>query len=309
MLVGGTRHALPSLTHTETTMRLHVGAERRTPMSKTILITGCSSGFGKLTASLFLEKGWNVIATMRSPEKETELENGDRLLLTKLDVADPASITAAFEAGRDRFGTIDAVVNNAGIGGNGIFEQFSDADTRAMFEVNVYGPMNVMREALPMMRNAGQGVIVNVTSMAGHVPVPGSAVYAASKHAATGLTEAVALEYKPLGIRVFEVAPGSYPSTRFNASSDRRFEIGDEQLVRFSKKQGTHLQAKSEQMGESADPREVAEKIFACVTSDNMPINNPTGSDAEMFAAMLSQGDRQAFLEQIGAMAVPDFNE
>ena len=143
-------------------------------MTRTVLITGCSSGFGKLTAWTFHDKGWNVVATMRAPERVPELADDDRMLVLKLDVTDPDSISAAFAAARARFGRIDAVVNNAGYGGDGLFEQASDTDIRAMFETNVFGPMNVMREALPEMRAAANGAIVNVTSMAGHLGPAGA---------------------------------------------------------------------------------------------------------------------------------------
>lgn len=275
---------------------------------KTVLITGCSSGFGKLTANTFHDKGWNVIATMRSPERETELIAGDHMLVTKLDVTDVDSIAAAFDTGRAKFGTIDTVVNNAGYGGHGLFEQFSTTDARAMFETNVFGPMNVMRQVLPAMRQAGGGTIVNVTSMAGHLPLPGGTIYSASKYALVGLTEAMALEYRPLGIRFFNVAPGAYPSTHFSASTDRRLDEGDEQLVAFSKRQRAQLDAISQRMasegGTIADPQEVADKIFACATSD-MPINNPAGGDAEMLNTMMRQDKRQEFLDQFAAWTVP----
>lgn len=146
-------------------------------MTQTVLVTGCSSGFGKLTAQTFLGAEWNVVASMRAPEKTPELADGDRMLVLKLDVTDPDSVSSAFAAARARwFDRVHAVVNNAGYGGDGLFEQASDADIRAMFETNVFGPMNVMREALPGMRAAGAGAIVNVTSMAGHMGPPGHAV-------------------------------------------------------------------------------------------------------------------------------------
>ena len=276
-------------------------------MTRTVLITGCSSGFGRLTARTFQDTGWNVVATMRAPERVPELANDDRMLVLKLDVTDPASISAAFAAARARFGRIDAVVNNAGYGGDGLFEQASDADIRAMFETNVFGPMNVMREALPEMRAAGNGAIVNVTSMAGHLGLPGHAVYAASKHAMIGLTESMALEYKPLGVRIHSVAPGAYPTTAFGVNTDD-LEVGDAQLIDFSKRLRAQMTAVGEQManqgGNLADPQEVADRIFQCVTGD-APINNPTGADAEMLIAMMGQDKRQAFLDQLGAMLVP----
>ncbi len=277
-------------------------------MVRTVLITGCSSGFGKLIAKTFVGEGWNVIATMRSPEKENDFRDGGKMLVLKLDVTDSSSITKAFEHGHARFGNIDVVVNNAGYGGFGLFEQASDADVRVMFETNVFGPMNVMRAALPAMRAVGKGTIINVTSMAGHLGLPGSAVYSSSKHAMVGLTEAMALEYAPLGVRIFSVAPGAYPTTRFNDRTDKRLDQGDEQLVAWSNRLRAQINVVGERMaserGSLADPQEVADCVYACATSD-MPTHNPTGSDAEMLMAMMGQDKRQAFLDQITDMLVP----
>lgn len=277
-------------------------------MTQTVLITGCSSGFGKLTAQTFAKAGWNVIATMRSPEKEADLANGPQMLVTRLDVADTHSIAGAFAAARSKFGRIDVVVNNAGYGGDGLFEQVSDTDMRAMFETNVFGAMNVMREALPEMREAGAGAIVNVTSMAGHCGLPGHAVYSASKHAMIGLTEGMAMEYRPLGVRIYSVAPGAYPTTAFNANVDKRLEEGDPQLVDFSKRLRAQIDTVGEQManqgGSLADPQEVADRVFSLATGDG-PVHNPTGADAEMLIAMMGQDNRQDFLDRLAGMLVP----
>ncbi len=116
--------------------------------NRTVLITGCSSGFGKLAVNTFRAEGWNVVATMRSPEKEAELTGLQGVLVTRLDVKDPQSIDAAFEQGAAAFGSIDAVVNNAGYGSNALFEQSPDASVRDIYETNVFGLMNVMRRAL-----------------------------------------------------------------------------------------------------------------------------------------------------------------
>ncbi|MEM7124636.1 MAG: SDR family oxidoreductase [Pseudomonadota bacterium] len=277
-------------------------------MTQTVLITGCSSGFGRLIAQTFMREGWNVIATMRSPERETEFNDSDRMQVLKLDVTDRDSIAKAFNDGRYKFGRIDVVVNNAGYGGFGLFEQASDADVRSMFETNVFGPMNVMRAALPAMREAGTGAIINVTSMAGHIGLPGNAVYSASKHAMIGLTEGMALEYEPLGIRIYSVAPGAYPTTRFDQSTDKRLDYGDEQLATWSNRVRNQITAVGEQManegGSLADPQEVADRVYACATSD-MPIHNPTGSDAEMLTTMMGQDRRQDFLDQLATMLIP----
>ena len=280
-------------------------------MTQTVLITGCSSGFGKLIAQTFAQEGWNVIATMRSPEKETELKDSDHMQVLSLDVTDLEAIAKAFEDGRAKFGTIDVVINNAGYGGFGLFEQASDGDVRAMFETNVFGPMNVMRLALPAMREVGAGTIVNVTSMAGHLGLPGNAVYSASKHAMIGLTEGMALEYRPLGIRIFSVAPGAYPTTRFDQSTDKRLDEGDEELVAWSNQLRDQINVVGERMasegGSLADPQEVADRVYACATSD-MPVHNPTGCDAEMLIAMMGQDKRQAFLDQLTTMLILNTN-
>ncbi|MEM9018380.1 MAG: SDR family oxidoreductase, partial [Verrucomicrobiota bacterium] len=194
--------------------------------TRTVLITGSSSGFGKLAAKTFQQRGWNVIATMRSPEKETELGDLEHVLLTSLDVTDAGSIQSAVELGIKTFGGIDVLVNNAGYGGHALFEQVSDDTARAMYDTNVFGVMNVSRAVLPFMRQQGSGCVVNVTSMAGLMGAPSFSVYASSKFAVEGLSEGMAMEYKPLNIQVKTVAPGAYPTTRFNANTDDHLEVG-----------------------------------------------------------------------------------
>lgn len=277
-------------------------------MSQTVLITGCSSGFGNLIARKLHDAGWNVVATMRNPSAESGLQDGPRMLLTRLDVTDRESIATAFAKAHETFGSLDAVVNNAGFGGSGLFEQFSPEDIEAMYATNVFGPMNVMRQALPHMRAAGDGVIVNVTSMAGHLGLPGSAVYASSKHALAGLTEAMALEYAPLGVRIYDVAPGAYPTTGFDEAVSERLNNGDAQLVTYSHQLRQQISMVGERManegGGLADPQEVADHVLACIAGDR-PIHTPSGSDAEMLTAMMGQQNRQAFLDQLSTMLVP----
>ena len=277
-------------------------------MSKTVLITGASSGFGKLAAMKFQREGWNVVATMRSPEKEKDLNELDNVVVTRLDVTDEASIAKAIELAVDSFGSIDVLVNNAGYGGHALFEQASNADIRAMYDTNVFGVMNVARGVLPLMRQRKSGCVINVTSMAGMMAAPTISVYASSKHAVEGLTEGMAYDYKHLGIKVKSVLPGAYPTTRFNASTDDDLAKGDEQLVRHASKLNEHLRGVAEQManqgGSVADPQEVADKIFECATTET-PIHNPVGADAVMIAGMLESGTRQGFVDQFEQMVLP----
>ena len=269
---------------------------------KTALITGCSSGFGKLAAKTFNKNGWNVIATMRSPENETELTELDPVLVTRLDVTDPKSVRQAVEAGLSRFGAIHVLVNNAGFGGHALFEQFPDEVVRAMYDTNVFGLMNVTREVLPLMRRQNGGCIINVTSVAGLVGGPTYSVYASTKFAVEGLTEAIALEYGPLNILAKTVAPGAY-ETRFSVNaSEQHLDQGGEELAAYARRLREHMQAVLRNLrptgGPPADPQEVADKIYECATSET-PIHNPVGSDAEMIVGMMSAGPRQAFLDQL----------
>lgn len=273
--------------------------------NRTVLITGCSSGFGKLAVNTFRAGGWNVVATMRSPEKEAELTGLEGVLVTRLDVKDPQSIDAAFEQGAAAFGSIDAVVNNAGYGSNALFEQSPDASVRDIYETNVFGLMNVMRRALPDMRERGSGRIVNVTSMAGLMGLLGNSVYSSSKFAVEGLTEALALEYKPLGVRIVSVAPGAYLTTAFGANTDNYIESGDPQLVEHSQNVRDHF-ASIVSGGTPQDPQEVADKIFECVTADEVPVHNPVGADAERLSGLIdSLPSRQAFLDAMEQMLLP----
>ncbi|MBD2749151.1 SDR family oxidoreductase [Microvirga sp. BT688] len=184
-------------------------------MKKTVLITGCSSGFGKASARYFAGRGWNVIATMRDPDAEKDLSGLDGVLVTRLDVQDSASIDQAIHAGIERFGRIDALVNNAGFGLFGVFEGTPRDKIQQQFDVNVFGTMDVTRAILPHFRQNKAGLILNVTSGAGVFGLPMLSLYCASKFALEGFSEALSYELAPLGITVKLVEPGGSLSTNF----------------------------------------------------------------------------------------------
>ncbi|HEX8258422.1 MAG TPA: SDR family oxidoreductase [Allosphingosinicella sp.] len=188
-------------------------------MPNTILITGASSGFGEATARLFAERGWNVAATMRRPEAGAALARLDNVLVTRLDVEDQPSIEAAVAETIERFGRIDAVVNNAGFGLMGIFEATPWAKIREQFEVNLFGAMAVIRAVLPHLRANRSGVIANVSSGAGGFALPLISLYTSSKFALEGFSESLAYELADLGVRVKIVEPGGVTSTGFTARS------------------------------------------------------------------------------------------
>lgn len=188
-------------------------------MSKTVLITGTSSGFGKTAAKLFAKKGWNVVATMRRPEAEKELNSFDNVLVTRLDVQDRASIATAIEAGIARFGRIDTLVNNAGFGLFGLFETTSPEKIQEQFDVNVFGVMDVTRTILPHFRKNKGGLILNVSSGAGVFALPMISLYCASKFALEGFSESLSYELASQNIIVKIIEPGGVISTNFGKRS------------------------------------------------------------------------------------------
>ena len=186
---------------------------------KTILITGCSSGYGLETARHFHALGWNVVATMRRPKPDL-FASSDRLRVLALDVTDPDSIALAL----DRAGPIDALVNNAGIGLFGALEHSPPQKIRDVYATNTLGTIAMTQAVIPQMRERGSGVIVNITSSATLASFPLAAAYTGSKVAIQGFTGSLAHELAPLGIAVKLVEPGYGPTTAFAQNTEIRLE-------------------------------------------------------------------------------------
>ncbi|ASZ13250.1 SDR family oxidoreductase [Chitinophaga pendula] len=185
-------------------------------MKRTILITGASSGLGKVTAKYFAGQGWNVAATMRSPENETDLTQYDNISIFRLDVTNPAQIREALHAAINTFGKIDVVLNNAGMGVYGALELASESDIDQQFTVNVRGVINVIRAVLPHFRANRNGKFINVSSFMGiTTAVPLGSLYNMSKFALEGLTEGLYYELKPLNISLHLIEPGGFTGNNF----------------------------------------------------------------------------------------------
>jgi NAD(P)-dependent dehydrogenase (short-subunit alcohol dehydrogenase family) len=186
---------------------------------RTWLITGAAAGFGRALAHEVLARGGRVIATARNPAGFAPLPTAapDRLLVLPLDVSDPAAIQSAM-ARAEAFGGVDVLVNNAGYGLLGGIEESTDGEVRAQFETNFFGAAAMIRAVLPGMRARGGGTIVNISSVAGATGGPGAGYYSASKFALEGLSESLAVEAAPLGIRVLIVEPGAFRTGFFGRS-------------------------------------------------------------------------------------------
>lgn len=245
---------------------------------KTVLITGASSGYGRQTALHFHEQGWNVIATMRTP-REGVLPESDRLHIVELDVTEPDSITAAIDAA----GSVDVLVNNAGVPSIGVFESTPMDRVREVFETNTFGVMATTQAVLPLFRERGSGVVVNVTSsvVLGHMPL--SAVYKASKMAVEGFTASLALELAPFGVQAKTVEPGACLTTNFAVRATNGAAL-DEMVpapyVPWAEKAMADFTSQELFTKES----DVAETVWRAVHDTTGQLRFPAGPDAVQLA-------------------------
>ena len=245
---------------------------------KTILITGCSSGFGLEIARYFLARDWQVIATMRTPAADVLPPSG-RLRLLALDVTDAASIRNAVEAA----GPIDVLVNNAGFGIASPAEVAPLDAVRELFETNTFGTVAVTQAVLPQFRERKAGVVVNVTSSVTLKALPFISAYRASKAAVNAFTESLALELEPLGIRARLVLPGRSPETRFSSNAHARmFGMDHPAYAETIKKVFAGLQDATTPTTRVED---VAEAVWRAATDPSAPMRIPAGADAAAWAA------------------------
>jgi NAD(P)-dependent dehydrogenase (short-subunit alcohol dehydrogenase family) len=243
---------------------------------KTVLITGCSSGYGLETARHFHAQGWNVVATMRTP-REDVLPRSERLRVLALDVTKPNSIAAALEAS----GPIDVLVNNAGVGLMGAFEVTPMTTVREVFETNTFGVMAMTQAVLPAFRARKSGLIVNVTSSATLAPMPLCAVYTASKTAIEGFTASLAFELEAFGVRVKLVEPGYCPSTSFTSNGRPRMEgLFPEAYAPFAERVFASIGRPAAVTKES----DVAEAVWRAANDASGTLRFPAGPDAVALA-------------------------
>lgn len=259
----------------------------------TVLITGTSTGIGRLTAITLARRGHRVLATMRTPAKGEAMaklaaDEGLDLRVVALDVNDQESVDRAI----GEAGPIDVLVNNAGVEVKGAIEEITDALARDQFETNVFGLLRLLRAVLPQMRERNAGVIVNIGSIAGVVTRPYSGIYAASKHAVSAITESLHYELDSFGVRVHVVEPGHFesellanaqhasgPNSPYQGDSDRL----DSAMTRIMTG------------GAPADPQAVADRIADIIDDPDAKVHQPVGDDADMIIAVRATTDFEGF--------------
>ncbi|MEM6499090.1 MAG: SDR family oxidoreductase [Pseudomonadota bacterium] len=267
-------------------------------MTKTILITGCSSGIGRMTAMFFQEKGWNVIATVRDhPEDDTELNALENVLVVALDVTKLDTITTAIAAGIERFGTIDVLLNNAGYGAYGILEATPEHKIRMQFDVNVIGPLLCTQAILPHMRARGEGTIINISSMGGKITFPLGTLYHGSKFAVEGMSEALSFELSAIGVKVKMIEPGMI-ATNFAETVNTMFDTDPAQTEYgpFVEKVMAGMQQAGSQPSE---PIVVAEAIWQAATDGTDQLRYIAGADAEQIIAARKAMDDPEYLAMV----------
>jgi len=233
---------------------------------KTILITGTSSGIGRATVRHFSNNGWRVVATMRNPDKETEMQHWPNVVLKSLDVTNQESIDRAISTTIKEYGHIDVLVNNAGYGAVGIFEASTPEQIQRQFDTNVFGLMNVIRTIIPHFRGRRVGTIINVSSVGGRVTFPLYSVYHGTKWAVEGFAESLHYELKPFNIKVKNVEPGPIKTDFYDRSQDLFHKDGLDTYKEYEQR----VLGNSKNFGANAPgPEVVAKTIWKAANDDS----------------------------------------
>jgi short-subunit dehydrogenase len=240
-------------------------------MNKVWFITGCSTGFGRYLAMEALSKGYKVVVAARNPNDVQDIVANypDTSLVVTLDVTISAQIEAAVAASLEKFGTIDVLVNNAGIGYFGAIEESEDTEVRRMFEINVFGLAHMTQAVLPIMRKQRSGHILNIASIGGLRSFPGVGFYNATKYAVDGLSESLSKEVAPLGIKVTIVAPSGFRTDWAGRSANDSKIVIEDYATTAGKNKGDIRGYSGNQPG---DPVRAAKAMVQVVESENPPL-------------------------------------
>lgn len=261
-------------------------------MRKTIFITGASSGLGKATAKLFQQAGWDVIATMRNPENETELTEIENVTLLKLDVTDPAQIKETVEKAIS-LAKIDVVFNNAGYGLMGAFETLSDEKILRQINTNLLGVLRVTQAFIPHFREQKSGLFISTTSIGGFMGFPLNSIYHATKFALEGWSESMSFELKKFGIAIKTVAPGGI-ATDFAGRSLDMSRTSDYQDIEDKLFEQIGLM-----MQNASTAEQIAQVVYEAATDNKDQIRYLAGEDAHALYERRLQIGKEAFRQEI----------
>ncbi|MEN8125053.1 MAG: SDR family oxidoreductase [Bacteroidota bacterium] len=249
-------------------------------MNKVVLITGASSGIGKVTAEFLTQKGYKVYGTSRNPK-----ENISNFKLIALDLNEAESIQNAIQLILKKEGKIDILVNNAGTGITGPVEETPTDEIRKTFETNFFGVIEVIKAVLPHMRKQKSGLIINVTSIAGYMGLPYRGIYSAAKSALERVTETIRMEVKKFGIEVTNIAPGDF-ATNIAAG---RYHTPVFKNSAYKDSYQKNLDLMDEHVNSGGDPIEIAKKIYKIIQAPNPKIHYKVGSFIQKFSIILKQ--------------------
>lgn len=250
-------------------------------MSKVVLITGGSSGIGKCMGEFLTGRGYRVYGTSRNPDKVS----GSVFPLLKMDVRDKAMVQEAVNSIITIESRLDVLINNAGVGITGPLEEIPDDELLNNFETNVFGPMRVIKSVLPHMREQKDGLIINITSIAGYMGLPYRGVYSASKGALELITETLSMEVKGFGIRAVNVAPGDF-ATNIAAG---RYHAPLKEVSPYRETYGKALKMMDEHVEAGSDPEQMARAVYAIINSKSPKIHYRVGAFAQKFSIVLKR--------------------
>jgi NAD(P)-dependent dehydrogenase (short-subunit alcohol dehydrogenase family) len=250
-------------------------------MSKVILVTGGSSGIGKSIGEYLTEKGFKVYGTSRSPEKYL----ASKFPILALDVKDLGTIQTCVKTIIETEGRLDVVINNAGAGITGPIEEIPEDEIKANFDTNFFGPINVIKSALPQMRKQGSGLIINITSIAGYMGLPYRGVYSASKGALELITEAFRMELKDFNIHMTNVAPGDFATN----IATGRYHAPLLENSPYKKPYGDTLELMNDHVDGGSNPNMMAEAVYKVINTNNPKVHYKVGAFMQKFSIVLKR--------------------
>lgn len=250
-------------------------------MSKVVLITGGSTGIGRATGEFLQKKGFTVFGTSRNPNNYPE----HPFILLPLDVTNSKSIENCIDQFTKHSETLDVLINNAGAGITGAIEEIPEEEIKRNFETNLFGPIAMIKAALPIMRTQGSGLIINITSIAGYMGLPYRGVYSASKGALELVTEALSMEVKAFGINVVNLAPGDVATN----IADGRFTVTPKKESPYYESYNHSLSMMNEHVDAGSDPLEMAKGIFKIINANKPKIHYKEGAFMQKFSIALKR--------------------